>query len=59
MLLDEPDLHLDLLRQRQTYQMLRETAQETKSQIIAASHSETFLNEGAGRDMLIALVGRS
>ena len=57
LLLDEPDAHLEVIRQRQTYQLLSETAEETGSQIIAASHSEVVLNEAAGRDVLIAFVG--
>ena len=58
LLLDEPDAHLEILRQRQIYQLLSETAEETGSQIIAASHSEVVLNEAAGRDVLIAFVGK-
>ena len=58
LLLDEPDAHLEILRQRQIYQVLSETADETSSQIIAASHSEVMLNEAAGRDVLIAFVGK-
>ncbi len=58
LLLDEPDAHLEILRQRQIYQLLTETAEETGSQIIAASHSEVLLNEAAGRDMVIAFVGK-
>jgi ABC-type taurine transport system ATPase subunit len=58
LLLDEPDAHLEILRQRQTYQILSETAEETSSQIIAASHSEVVLNEAADRDVLIAFVGK-
>ena len=58
LLLDEPDAHLEILRQRQMYQILTETADETGSQIIAASHSEVLLNEAADRDVLIAFVGK-
>ena len=58
LLLDEPDAHLEILRQRQTYQMLIDTAEETGSQVIAASHSEVLLNEAAGRDLVIAFVGK-
>ncbi|MDE0205566.1 MAG: AAA family ATPase [Candidatus Tectomicrobia bacterium] len=58
LLLDEPDAHLEILRQRQTYHVLTEVAEETQGQIIAASHSEVVLNEAAGRDVLIAFVGR-
>ncbi len=58
LLLDEPDAHLEILRQRQIYQVLSEVADETNSQIIAASHSEVILNEAADRDILIAFVGK-
>lgn len=57
LLLDEPDAHLEILRQRQTYQLLTETAREQGSQIIAASHSEIILNEAAERDVVVAFVG--
>lgn len=58
LLLDEPDAHLEILRQRQIYDVLAATAQETASQIIAASHSEVILNEAADRDLVVAFVGK-
>ena len=58
LLLDEPDAHLEILRQRQIYQVLTETAAETGSQIVAASHSEVILNEAADRDTVVAFIGR-
>lgn len=58
LLLDEPDAHLEVLRQRQTYQLLTEVSEKQNSQIIAASHSEVVLNEAADRDMVIAFVGK-
>ena len=57
LLLDEPDAHLEILRQRQIYQLISDTASENHNQIIAASHSEVLLTEAAGRDMVIAFVG--
>jgi energy-coupling factor transporter ATP-binding protein EcfA2 len=57
-LLDEPDAHLEILRQRQIYQVITEVAQRQGSQIIAASHSEVILNEAADRDIVIAFVGK-
>lgn len=56
-LLDEPDAHLEILRQRQIYRLIADSARERDSQIIAASHSEVLLNEAADRDMVIAFVG--
>lgn len=58
LLLDEPDAHLEILRQRQIYQILTETAEAQGCQVIAASHSEVLLNEAADRDIVVAFVGR-
>lgn len=58
LLLDEPDAHLEILRQRQIYQLLTETAGRYGNQIIAASHSEIILNEAADRDVVIAFIGK-
>ena len=58
LLLDEPDAHLEILRQRQIYLLLADTARESGGQIIAASHSEVLLNEAADKDLVIAFVGR-
>jgi hypothetical protein len=58
LLLDEPDAHLEILRQRQIYQLITETAREQGAQIIAASHSEVVLNEAADKDVVIAFVGK-
>lgn len=58
LLLDEPDAHLEILRQRQVYQLLTDVAQENGNQIIAASHSEVLLNEAAERDVVVAFVGK-
>ena len=58
LLLDEPDAHLEILRQRQIYRLITDTARESGGQIIAASHSEVLLNEAADRDLVIAFVGR-
>jgi len=58
LLLDEPDAHLEILRQRQTYQLITELAEKQGSQVIAASHSEVVLNEAADRDVVVAFVGR-
>ncbi len=59
LLLDEPDAHLEILRQKQVYTMLTDVARHSGSQIIAGSHSEVILNEAAQRDVVIALVGKA
>ena len=57
-LLDEPDAHLEILRQRHIYRLLTDVASERGNQIIAASHSEVLLNEAADRDLVVAFVGK-
>jgi predicted ATPase len=57
-LLDEPDAHLEILRQRQTYHLITEIARHTNAQVICASHSEVVLNEAIERDTVVAFVGK-
>lgn len=58
LLLDEPDAHLEILRQRDVYNLLTDIAEASDAQIIAASHSEVVLQEAAERDVVIAFVGK-
>ncbi len=58
LLLDEPDAHLEILRQRQIYHVLTDVASASGSQIIAASHSEVLLDEAGRRDSVVAFVGK-
>lgn len=58
LLVDEPDAHLEILRQREIYQLLSEVARGGRSQIVIASHSEIVLNEAADRDVVVAFVGK-
>jgi predicted ATPase len=58
LLLDEPDAHLEILRQRDVYNLLTAIAAESNSQVIAASHSEVVLQEAAERDVVVAFVGQ-
>jgi len=57
LLIDEPDAHLEILRQRQIYAELCETARRLGSQLILATHSEVVLNE-AQKDQIVAFVGQ-
>jgi ABC-type multidrug transport system ATPase subunit len=57
LLLDEPDAHLEVLRQRQIYKLLLDVADAKDSQVIMASHSEVVLNEAANLGKIIAFVG--
>ncbi len=58
LLLDEPDAHLEILRQREIYRLITNAAQESGSQIIVASHSEALMEEAGEKDLLIAFVGQ-
>ncbi|MBM4061127.1 MAG: AAA family ATPase [Planctomycetes bacterium] len=58
LLLDEPDAHLEILRQEQIYALLAETARAQNCQIVAASHSEVILQAAGDRDMVVAFVGK-
>ncbi len=57
LLIDEPDAHLEILRQRQIYQVLADIARAQNSQVVIASHSEVLLNEAAERDVVVAFLG--
>lgn len=58
LLLDEPDAHLEILRQRDVYNLITEVAAANGSQIVAASHSEIVLQEAAERDVVMAFIGK-
>ena len=57
LLIDEPDAHLEILRQREIYRLLTDAASIHGSQIVIASHSEIVLNEAADRHVVVAFVG--
>ncbi|MDI9408951.1 MAG: AAA family ATPase, partial [Candidatus Pacebacteria bacterium] len=57
-LFDEPDAHLELIRQRRTYNMLKDITLANHSQLIIASHSEVILNEAFDDDLVIGFVGK-
>lgn len=57
-LLDEPDAHLEIVRQREIYQLLTNVTREMGSQLIVATHSEVIMNEAGDQDTLIAFVGK-
>ncbi|MDX1919733.1 MAG: AAA family ATPase [Candidatus Caenarcaniphilales bacterium] len=58
LLLDEPDAHLEIIRQKQIYEVLSSTSKELGCNVLIASHSEVLLDEAAGRDTVIAFLGK-
>ncbi|MBI3141296.1 MAG: AAA family ATPase [Bacteroidetes bacterium] len=49
-LMDEPDAHLEVLRQKEIYNLIADTARKLGSQLVMASHSEVVLREAALKD---------
>lgn len=45
LMIDEPDAHLEILRQKQVFVVLKDVADATNCQIIIATHSEVILDE--------------
>jgi len=58
-LVDEPDAHLEVLRQRQIYVLLRDVARESGSQIVMATHSKVILDVALDTSLVLLLEGRA
>ncbi len=59
LLVDEPDAHLETLRQKQVYVLLRDIASENGSQVVMVTHSEVILDEALDRNLTLLLDGRA
>lgn len=59
LLVDEPDAHLEILRQKQVYVMLRDIASENGSQVVMVTHSEVILDEALDTNLTLLLEGRA
>ncbi|NJL76168.1 MAG: ATP-binding protein, partial [Saprospiraceae bacterium] len=56
-LMDEPDAHLEVLRQKEIYNLIVDITRQLGSQLIVCSHSEIVLREAASReDNIIAIL---
>jgi predicted ATPase len=53
LLVDEPDSHLEILRQKDIYNRLSSLVKSQESQLIIATHSEAILNEAADSDTIV------
>lgn len=51
-LFDEPDAHLHIVLQRQVYDKIRAVAQQTRSQLIIATHSEIVIDNTDPQNVL-------
>jgi energy-coupling factor transporter ATP-binding protein EcfA2 len=59
LLVDEPDAHLEILRQKQVYVLLRDIASENGSQVVMVTHSEVILDEALDNNLTLLLEGRA
>jgi ABC-type nitrate/sulfonate/bicarbonate transport system ATPase subunit len=59
LLVDEPDAHLEILRQKQVYVLLRDIASENGSQVVMVTHSEVILDEALDINLTLLLEGRA
>lgn len=59
LLVDEPDAHLEILRQKQVYVLLRDIASENESQVVLVTHSEVILDEALDNNLTLLLDGRA
>ncbi len=59
LLVDEPDAHLEILRQKQVYVLLRDIATENDSQVVLVTHSEVILDESLDTNLTLLLDGQA
>ncbi len=58
LLIDEPDAHLEVLRQKEVFDILTNEVKKENSQVIIATHSIAVLNEAAEKSDIVAFIGR-
>lgn len=59
LLVDEPDAHLEILRQKQVYVLLRDIAAENYSQVVMVTHSEVILDEALDNNLTLLMEGQT
>lgn len=59
LLVDEPDAHLEILRQKQVYVLLRDIASENQSQVVMVTHSEVILDEALDNNLTLLMEGQT
>lgn len=57
LMIDEPDAHLEILRQKQVYIVLKDAADMTGCQILIATHSEVILDESVDTNLTCIVNG--
>jgi ABC-type branched-subunit amino acid transport system ATPase component len=59
LLVDEPDAHLEILRQKQVYEILKHVAEKNECQVIIATHSEVILDDAVDTNLTLLLNGEA
>ena len=59
LLIDEPDAHLEILRQKQVYVLLRDIASENQSQVVMVTHSEVISDEALDKNLTLLIEGKA
>ena len=59
LMVDEPDAHLEILRQKQVYVLLRDIASENGSQVVMVTHSEVILEEALDTNLTLLVDGKA
>ncbi|MBN1980194.1 MAG: AAA family ATPase [Chitinivibrionales bacterium] len=59
LLIDEPDAHLEILRQKQVFVLIRDIASRNNSQAIMVTHSEVVLEEALETNLILLLEGKA
>lgn len=57
LMIDEPDAHLEILRQKQVFVILKDVAEETSTQVVIATHSEVILDEAVETNLTSVVNG--
>lgn len=57
LLLDEPDAHLEILRQKIVFTLLRDLSAKNSNQVIIATHSEVILDEASDNNLVMIIDG--
>jgi predicted ATPase len=59
LMIDEPDAHLEILRQKQIYVLLREIGRQNEAQVVLATHSEVVLEEALEENLTLLIDGKA
>lgn len=57
LLLDEPDAHLEILRQKLVFTLLRDLSAKHNNQVVIATHSEVILEEASETNLVMIIDG--